>query len=242
LTLMLGALGLLSTRPWETTALVPSVAVSPDLGAALGDSVAVVPAGAPSIAKARVATGAPAPGVGEPVAVSVPTEGESAPLLAVAPGRAVESVGPNSAPHAPSSPPAQPAPAAQQPVAAAPEPVPAVPVATAPPPLVASSGSARPGSSGVIPPVGPVEPAPSCAGDEYTITVSSESDETITEESELEILIQRTAGDGSESELLLEGDLGDVRSLVDLLVSEGNCVQVVFEPPGEGETLEPAAP
>jgi hypothetical protein len=106
--------------------------------------------------------------------------------------------------------------------------------------------------------VGPVEPAPSCAGDEYTITVSSEPGETVTEESELEILIQRTASDGSESELLLEGDLGDVRSLVDLLTSEGNCVQVVFEPPGEddtasaapqagvepapGDTLEPAVP
>lgn len=91
-------------------------------------------------------------------------------------------------------------------------------------------------------PGGEVEPEPGCEGDEYVFTVGFESEEPLSEESALDILIQRFSSDGSESELLLEGDLGDLRGLVDLLIPEGNCVQVVFEPQGEGETPEPAAP
>jgi hypothetical protein len=229
--LMLGALGLFSTRPWETTSVVPSLAVSPGLGAALGDSVEVVPAGGPQVASARVAPEGPSAQVAAPVVVSGPDADRGSSLLAVSPGRAVErSEATNPASPAPSGPPSSPAPAAQ-PVAAAPEPAPApvVPVAAPAPPLVASTGSRGPATSGVIVPGEEVEPAPSCEGDEYLFTVTPESAEAISEESELDIVIQRFATDGSESELRVEGHLSDVRSLVALLLSEGNCVRVVFE-------------
>lgn len=227
---MLGALGLFSTRPWETTSVAPSLVVSPGLGAALGDSVEVVPGGGPRVASARVAPGALSVQVAEPVAVSVPKESDSRPLLAVSPGRAIEQSG--SSPESPTpsvpSPPPAPAPATE-PVAAAPEPAPVAPATAPAPPLVASTGSHGPGTSGTIVPGEEVEPEPSCEGDEYLFTVTPETEEPISEESELNIVIQRFTGDGSESELSLEGDLGDVRSLVALLLSEGNCVKVAFE-------------
>ncbi|HET7574058.1 MAG TPA: hypothetical protein VFJ99_02980, partial [Solirubrobacterales bacterium] len=95
-----------------------------------------------------------------------------------------------------------------------------------PPPLAGTGGGhGSPGTA--APELDPEE----CEGDEYTITVSFEIGEEGVE-TQASILIQRIAGDGSESELELEleGSLSDVRALVDLLSSEGNCVQLVFEP------------
>lgn len=254
---MLGALGLFSTRPWETTSLVPSVAISPDLGAALGEAVEVDPAGGPGVALARVAGGGPSVHLAEPVAVSGPErDGSSGPLLAVSKGYAVAQAGSSPVPPAASEPPPSPPPVTQ-PVAAAPAPAPTpvVPAASPAPPLVAGTGSGTPGTSGAIIPPAEGEPPQSCEGAEYVFTVTPQSEETVSEESQLDILIQRFAGDGSESELSLEGDLGDVRSLVSLFVSEGNCVRVEFGPivtegpvsevaetAAPGEMAEPALP
>jgi hypothetical protein len=247
-TLMLGALGLFSSRPWETTSLAPSVAVEPGLGAALGESVEVVPAGGPGIAAVHVAGGVAAGLAAEPVAVSKPEGDSSGPLLAVAAGRAVAQSRVAPAPSTPPEPPVAPAPEAQ-PVVAVPQPAAAAPPATTAPPVVASTGSGAPGTSGVVIPGGGAEYPPACEGDEYTFTVTPKAEDPLSEESALDILVQRSARDGSESELRLEGDLGDVRSLVSLLISEGNCVDVQFvplvsEPPSEApqpalEAVEP---
>lgn len=79
-------------------------------------------------------------------------------------------------------------------------------------------------------------PAPeSCEGDEYVVTITFLDEETVGEESPVEILLQRFSEDGSVDELELEGDLADARSLVLKLGSEGHCVQVKVEPPEEEE-------
>jgi hypothetical protein len=83
-------------------------------------------------------------------------------------------------------------------------------------------------------------PPQGCEGDEYVVSVSFESLETAEEESGTEILVQRLDGDGGESEFHLQGDLGDARALIGLLVAEGNCVEVEVEPPENGEPT-PAA-
>lgn len=83
---------------------------------------------------------------------------------------------------------------------------------------------------GTVPP----PPQVACEGDEYIVTLSFESLETAEEESGTEILVQRLAGDDDESEFHLEGTLSDAHALIDLLASEGNCVQVV-ELPGDEE-------
>jgi hypothetical protein len=90
---------------------------------------------------------------------------------------------------------------------------------------------------------GVVDPAPSCEGDEYVVTVSFASVEEAYGESGAGILIQRFASDGSESEIDLEGDLSAVRALIGLLLSEGNCVQVGVEVElvEEGESVPGAA-
>jgi hypothetical protein len=64
--------------------------------------------------------------------------------------------------------------------------------------------------------------------------------ETVSELSPVHVLIRRLGSDGSESELQLEGDLNDVRDLVSLLASEGNCVQIEVVPFGENEGAQEA--
>lgn len=81
---------------------------------------------------------------------------------------------------------------------------------------------------GTLPPPSQI----ACEGDEYVVTLSFESLETAEEESGTEILVQQVADD--EHEFHLEGTLSDAHALIDLLVSEGNCVRVV-EPPGDEE-------
>src|SRR6185295_2163805 len=75
-------------------------------------------------------------------------------------------------------------------------------------------------------------------GGEYVITVSFEEEagEEGYEESEADILIQGVGADGGEEELELRGDLSDVHSLLETLVSEGACVRVDIVPFDEGET------
>jgi hypothetical protein len=87
----------------------------------------------------------------------------------------------------------------------------------------------RPGTSVV----GGGEPERGCEGDEYVITVTfeeAEAEEVDYELAEADILLQRLEADGSTTDLHLQGDLTDVRSLVATLVSEGNCVQVEIQP------------
>jgi hypothetical protein len=95
--------------------------------------------------------------------------------------------------------------------------------------------------------VGGGELGPSCDAGEYVITVTFEEEagEEGYGQSEAEILIQGVGADGSEEELELRGDLSDVHSLVETLVSEGSCVRVDIVPFGEGESppevVEPGA-
>jgi hypothetical protein len=237
LLVVLTAVALVGLKPWATDSLIPDMGLSPGLGAGLDDAVAVVPDRSAGVAAGRVAPPGPALGTVEVAARPAPVEGDSSSqaLAAVAPARSVSQ--PTATPVA--APPAkQPVAPPPQPVAAAPEPVPAPasePVVATVPPIVSGPGRG-PGTA-----VGVVEPPPSCEGDEYTITVTLASESTVGEDAEVEILIQRFEEDGSVSELQLEGELGDVDDLAELLESEGNCVKVVLVPPLDGEGA-PAPP
>jgi hypothetical protein len=237
--LLLGVVALAGLRPWATTTVTPHLAVAPGLGAALGESAEVAPApasGPGGVAAPHLVHAGPAVVAAKPVPVSGAGQGKAHPVLAVSAGSAVAQAEPNSVPNIPSVPPPPSSPEAQ-PVAAAPAPAPVdspVPVAAAPV-QVAGVESPPPrgpatAGSGTLPP----PPQAACEGDEYVVTLSFESLETAEEESGTEILVQRLASDDDESEFHLEGTLSDAHALIDLLVSEGNCVQVV-EPPAAGE-------
>jgi hypothetical protein len=237
--LLLAVVALAGLRPWEDTSVAPHLAVSPGLGtAALGDSVEVAPApavGPGGVAAPRAAHASPVVVAAEPVPVSKRGDGGSHSVLAVSSGRALSRAAADPTPPVSSEPPSAP-PSETQPVAAAPAPAPVAspaPVAAAPPQVavVESPPPRGPGTAGggIVPP-----PRVTCEGDEYIVTLSYESLETAEEELGTEILVQRLAGDDDESEFHLEGTLSDARALIDLLVSEGNCVQVV-EPPAAGE-------
>jgi hypothetical protein len=87
-----------------------------------------------------------------------------------------------------------------------------------------------------------VEPKAGCEGDEYEITIRFATSAIASDETEVEILIRRVGGDGSESEIELEGRLDEVGDLLDRVSSEGDCVEVRVEPTGEEEELEPVLP
>jgi hypothetical protein len=87
-----------------------------------------------------------------------------------------------------------------------------------------------------------VEPKAGCEGDEYEITIRFATSAIPSGETEVEILIRRVGGDGSESEIELEGRFDEVGDLLDRVASEGDCVEVRVEPTGEEEELEPALP
>lgn len=237
LLLALAALALAS-RPWEQDSLVPGVSVAPGLGAAVEDAVALAPEQSVGLAAGRVAPQVPA--VAEAIAAPVPGgHGEAEPVLAVATARSLAQ-----APGAPvaSPPPTAPplSPTSTSPPQAAPE------LAAAPPPAPTVPPT-RPGPGASPPPgtAGPEIPPPEapCEGDEYTVTISVSGDpeEEGAEELPVEILIQRLESDGSVSELHLEGALRDAQALVELLVAEGNCVEVVFDA-GDGAEAPAAAP
>jgi len=231
LLLVLALAALASVHPWQTETRGPRLSVAPDLGAELGDAVAVAhpkPQQGPAVALASAEPAIPVSSVstrhaGEQVGLE--------PAVAVA---APEAPGPaQPAPAAPVV--AEPAPPAEQPIAAAPAPAP--PAAVPAPPDTSGSGSPPPISAG-----GP-EPAPeeTCEGDEYEVTVRvlSETDES--GEVKVEIVIRRV-GDEEEEEVRLEGGLADVRELLDLIASEGDCVTVVFESAPPTEAPEPVLP
>jgi hypothetical protein len=237
LLLALAALALAS-KPWEQDALVPGVSVAPGLGAAVEDAVALAPQRSVGLGAGRVAPQGPA--VAEAIAAPAPTGQDAAePGLAVAAARplAQAPVTPVVSP----PPPAPPLPpTSTSPPQAAPE------LAAVPPPAPVAPPT-RPGPGAPPPPgtAGPIVPAPEapCEGDEYAVTiyVSGDPGEEGAEELPVEILIQRLESDGSISELRLEGELSDAEALVELLVAEGNCVEVVFDA-GDGAGASAAAP
>lgn len=237
LLLALAALALAS-RPWEQDSLTPGVSVAPGLGAAVEDAVALAPKRSAGLSAGRVAPQTPA--VAQAIAAPLPTAQDAAePVLAVATARplAQAPVTPVASPP-PTAPPIPPTstspPQAAPELALAPPPAPAVPPTRPGPGAPPPPGTAGPG---VPPPEAP------CEGDEYTVTISVSGDpeEEGAEELPVEILIQRLESDGSISELQLEGELSDAQALVELLVAEGNCVEVVFDV-GDGAGAPAAAP
>ncbi len=126
----LGAAALFSLRPWEDDSLAPDLTVSPGIGIALDDSVAVAPARQVALAQAVPAPDGIAVLTGKPVAVA--RKSGSGPQIGISPGRPVGTIGPVSAP-APTPAPPSPEPPAQPELVAAPPPPPAAPTpATAP--------------------------------------------------------------------------------------------------------------
>lgn len=207
---------------------MPSVGPKSAPEAAVGDAAAVATAGGPRVADAEVAR------LGRSTTISVARvaapEPPDRPVLALSPANVVLAAAPGSGatppPPIPVPQPAQPAPA--------PAPAPAAtPVPSATPGFVAGGGGPGGGNTAGTP---SPDPPPVCEGGEYEITIWL-SPET-TEEDEVEVLIRQIENDGSESEIDLSGELGDVYELIELLESEGNCVEVVVEPIDDGESTE----
>jgi hypothetical protein len=235
LTVVLGLVALIGLKPWQADSVEPHLGPL-GLEMAVGDSVAL-----PSSPAAFVADAAVAPGRAKLLTGSVARQevgGQADSDLAVAPARVVAVSAGEPAPTSPSTPaPASPAPEAQPVATSAPEAV-SVPATG---PIAAAGEGAAGGPGGPIPSgVGGAEE--SCVGDEYVITISFVGEEPTSEESPVEILLQRFNDDGSVDELELEGDLLDARGLVVKLSSEGNCVQVEIAPFGSGEELDEGVP
>jgi hypothetical protein len=238
LSIALGVVALAGLRPWATSSVVPNLTLSPAIGTALGDATVVAQADSPEVGSGGTVAplSPPAAAVSPPGGVPVPKQHVSgSPVLAIAPARAlsVAEPAPAAAPPAPEPEPAT----SPNPVAVtAPPPVDPAPLAVAPQPAapgapVASGGPSTAGVGGGV-------LGPSCEGGEYLITVTLEEEETDEEgygQSEADILIQGEGADGSEVELELRGDLSDVHSLVETLVSEGSCVRVEIVPFADGE-------
>lgn len=145
LMLLLGAVALVGLRPWATTAKAPHLSVSPGIGVALGDAVAVSRDRTPRGAGVALAAATP-------VAASASAPGGPGPRLAVAPLQPVSAV-PSPAP------------------APSPSPFPGQgPSTPAPAPGPVDSG---PGAHGPVTAV--VEPDEICAGDEYEVLVAFDS-------------------------------------------------------------------
>jgi hypothetical protein len=246
LAIALGIIALAGLRPWATSSVAPNLSLSPAIGAALGDATVVAQAGSPEVGNGG--TAAPESSRAVVVSAGVATPARRAltsPVLAVAPARALSTSRPTPTPSPPVSEPAPtPEPAAAAPVPPV-EQAPAPALAVAPQPAAPGTPAASGGPSTAG--VGGGELGPSCEGGEYVITVTFEEEagEEGYGESEAEILIQGVAADGSEEELELRGDLSDVHSLVETLVSEGSCVRVDIVPFDEGElppeVVEPGA-
>ncbi len=138
-------------QPWAATTVAPQLSVAPDLGVAVGDSVAVATSGGPALAPARQAVG----GGGSTLAADrAPVkEGNGAPGsqpgIAVARVVAVPARGPQGA--SPTPPPSEPAPLPQP----SPAPV-AVPVATPAPLPVPTTAPTRDPSGLGGSPSGPI--------------------------------------------------------------------------------------
>jgi hypothetical protein len=222
-------------KPWEPKESVPNLA-QPALEARVGDAVAVPTVGpAVAVVEAAVAPGR-AELVGRPDAGPGEREGSGSapavgPALAVAvPAGKTVGTAPESAPPPESSPP-------EAPPAATPAPELASVPATPPSPSPAVSAPQGPVSAGAPGFPGEMEEEPAegeeeaCAGDEYTLTITSLE----AEGEAVAIVLEHIAVDGSIEVLELEGDLDDARSLVLHLSSEGSCVEVEVLPPDDGE-------
>jgi hypothetical protein len=140
--MLLAGMGLLSVEPWGSDSVEPQVRVSPGIGAAVDDSVAVAAAPLPRVADARIAAGDSherRTRIEEPVAV--PGGDVSVPVLAVSEGRPVTDADLVSAPPQSSEPLSPlPGPAAAPP----PPPAPPAPPAPAPPALPVSPPALAP--------------------------------------------------------------------------------------------------
>lgn len=231
LSIALGVVALAGLRPWATSSVAPNLSLSPAIGAALDDATVVAQADSPEVGNGGTAAPVSPGAVSPPAVVSVPKRHAStSPVLAVAPARALSAAeGPSTAAPKPALTPEPPVPTPVPPVEAAPAPA----LAVAPQPAVpgAPVPSGGPSTAGV----GGGKQGPSCEGGEYVITVTFEEEEGEEgyEQSEADILIQGMGADGSEEELELRGDLSDVHSLLETLVSEGACVRVDIVPFGE---------
>lgn len=207
---------------------MPSVGPGPAPETAVGDAAVVATAG-PRVADAEAAR----PGRSTTVSVArvAAPEPSDRPELAVSPASVVLAAAPGSGTTPP--PPPIPAPQPAQP-APAPAPAPAAtPAPSAAPGFVAGGGGPGGGNTAGTP---LPDPPSVCEGGEYEITIWL-SPET-TEGDEVEVLIRQIESDGSESEIDLSGELGDVYELIELLEAEGNCVEVVVEPIDDGEATE----
>jgi hypothetical protein len=219
--MLLALVALAGLRPWEPDSVDPHLSIS--LGtAALGEAVAVTPDRPPR----PTGTGGESLAPAVPAAKRVAATDEPGPTLAVARGRAV-SIAPSPAP--PASMPEPPAPGQPAPAPEAPPP---------PGTVVAGSGGSAGGPSTAVV---EVEPKPGCEGDEYEVTIRFVAEAIPSDEAEVEIVIRRVGGDGSESEIQLEGKFGEVGDLLEQVISEDDCVAVRVEPAGEGEPASEAA-
>jgi hypothetical protein len=226
LVVVLAFVALASLRPWEADSVDPHLSVSPG-AVGLGDAVAVTPD------RPSRPAGTGEEGVARAIAAvqQVPAAGEAEPTLAVAQARVVSTV------TAPVPPPLEPEPPASD----QPTPSPAPP----PPPQTGVTGSGG-GAGGPSTAVVEVEPQPGCEGDEYEVTIRFVAEATPSDEAEVEIVIRRVGRDGSESEIQLEGEFGDVGSLLEQVISEDDCVAVRVEPaggeePADGSSESPVA-
>lgn len=227
-------------RPWEDDSADPQkVPLGIEMG--VGDSNALSAASVASVGAGTVVR--PGPKVGVRLAESTDNGSadnngtKSGTRLAIAPGQAV-AVSPSKAAPVPATP-AVPAPAAPeaQPVSTTPA-VPATTPASAP--IATTAGGVSSGGGPVTSGVGGFEE--SCEGDEYLLTVTLFDEESVGDETPVEIVLGRLNEDGTTGdELQLEGDLSDARALASTLESEGGCVEVEIVP-FEGEGIAGEAP
>jgi hypothetical protein len=217
LVLVLAFVALVSLRPWEADSVDPHMSASPGIGA-LGDAVAVARDRSPGLAEAGIEDLARA----TPAVERGSATGGSGSTLAVSLHRAVGTAPP------PPAAPAPPASKAEPPTSNEPAPAP-----VAPPPPSTSVAEDGEGAGGPSTAVVEVEPEPSCEGDEYVIAIRFLTKAIGSDEAGVEILILRIGRDGSESEIQLEGQFGEVGELLERVASEGDCVEVNFEPAAE---------
>ena len=222
---VLAIVALASLKPGITESVDPNLSVSPDIGAALDDAVAV--AREPShrrLAQAAVGDATRVILASRPGPANSGEDGPAAPLeLTISRAEPVASGGPSPAPPAPSpqpQPTPEPAPA---PVAV---PVAEPPAPPAPGPIVAGvdDGSEEPGTAGVEE-FGPIEV---CDGDGYGVALLLYI-ESVLGEAEEETLAMHFAGEQGESTIYIEGASLGVLELVDQLLDEGECLTITVE-------------
>lgn len=213
---VLAVVALAGLRPWEADTAEPRLSVSPGIGGALGDAVALGHARiGPDRAPRDAGVGLAAATAVTPVAAPATAPGRSGVRLAVAQARLV-TAGPPKSPSSPRPESIAP-PLAQMPPAAPTAMVPAVEPSPSPPAPIAA---------GVLP-----EPDEVCEGDEYEVRTSFDS-RLVEGATVVVIQIRRAGDDEAEDEVLAEGELLE---LLESLTAEGDCVRTVVEP-GEAET------